>query len=83
MTYIRACMSSKFGRIRPQTTELAALERWKKFPYTNNGETTSSHFLGCFDRILFILAGKEDMHKSLDEFEFKPDPTTDYGVSCP
>ena len=23
------------------------------------------------------------MHQSLDEFEFQPDPTTDYGVSCP
>ena len=23
------------------------------------------------------------MHKSLDEFEFRPDPTTDYGVSYP
>ena len=32
MTYIRVCMSSKFGRIRPRTTELAALERRKKFP---------------------------------------------------
>ena len=32
MTYLRACMSSKFGRIRPRTTELAALERRKKFP---------------------------------------------------
>ena len=32
MTYIRTCMSSKFGRIRPRTTELAALERRKKFP---------------------------------------------------
>ena len=32
MTYIRACMSSKFGQIRPRTTELAALERRKKFP---------------------------------------------------
>ena len=31
MTYIRACMSSKFGRMRPRTTELAALERQKKF----------------------------------------------------
>ena len=29
MTFIRACMSSKFGRIRPRTTELAALERRK------------------------------------------------------
>ena len=32
MIYIRACMSSKFGRIRLLTTELAALERQKKFP---------------------------------------------------
>ena len=23
------------------------------------------------------------MHKSLDEFEIRPDPTTDYGVSFP
>ena len=30
MAYIRACMSSKFGQIRPRTTELAALERRKK-----------------------------------------------------
>ena len=47
------------------------------------GKTTSSHFSVVFDRIIFILAGNEDMHKSLDEFEFRPDPTTDYGVSCP
>ena len=38
MTYIRACMSSKFGRIRPRTTELATLECGKKFPKTYNGE---------------------------------------------
>ena len=30
MTCMRAWMSSKFGRIRPPTTELAALERMKK-----------------------------------------------------
>ena len=23
------------------------------------------------------------MHKGLDEFEFQPDPATDYGVICP
>ena len=32
MTYIRAWMRSKFGQIRLQTTELAALERQKKSP---------------------------------------------------
>ena len=134
MTYIRACMSSKFGLIRPRTMELAALERRKKFPYTFNGEnyviTFSRLFLiGSFsylqvmrtcikawmtlnfgrippltmelavlerlrnrrhhfvsvaiDPILFKLAGNEDMHNILDEFEFRLDLTTNYGVSCP
>ena len=32
MTYIRACMSSKFGQIQPRTMELAALELRKKIP---------------------------------------------------
>ena len=32
MTCMRAWMGSKFGRIRPQTTELAALEHMKKIP---------------------------------------------------
>ena len=40
-------------------------------------------FSVAFDPILFILAGREDMHKILDEFEFRPDRTTGYGVSCP
>ena len=34
-----------------------------------------------FDRILFILAGNDDIHKSLHEIW--PDPTTDNRVSCP
>ena len=33
--------------------------------------------------LLVILAGNEDMHKISDEFEFQPDRTTDYRVSCP
>ena len=43
----------------------------------------SLHFLGCFNQILFILAGNYDIHKSLHEFEIWPDPTTGNGVSCP
>ena len=84
MTYIRTCMSSKFGQIRPRTSELAALERRKKIPIDLKWGKLRHHiFSAVFDQILFILAGNEDMHKSLDEFEFRPDPTTDYGVSCP
>ena len=29
------------------------------------------------------VAGNEDMHKISDEFEFRSDRTTHYGVSCP
>ena len=39
-------------------------------------------FSVAFDPILFILAGNDAMHKISDEFEFRPDRTTDYGVSC-
>ena len=40
-------------------------------------------FSAVFDRILFILADNYDIHKSLHEFEIRPDPTTDNKVSCP
>ena len=40
-------------------------------------------FSAAFGLILFILACNEDMSKISDEFEFRPDRTTDYGVSCP
>ena len=43
----------------------------------NSGE------LPCPVTALIILAGSEDMHKILDVFEFWPNRTTDFGVSCP
>ena len=50
---------------------------------TYNGENDVSTFSRLlFDPILFILAGNKDMHKISNEFEFRPDRTTDYGVSC-
>ena len=56
----------------------------RKPPLTYNGEKRCLHlFSVVFDWIFFILAGNEDMHKISDEFEFPPDRTTDYGVSCP
>ena len=56
--------------------ELAALERLKN--------RRQNFFSVAIDPILFKLAGNEDMHNNiLDEFEFRPDRTTDYGVSCP
>ena len=75
-TCIKAWMSLNLGQIPPLTMELAALERLKN---------RRNHFFSvAIDPILFKLAGlNEDMHNILDEFEFRPDLTIDYGVSCP
>ena len=40
-------------------------------------------FSNVFDRIHFILAGNDDIHKSLNELEIRRDPIMDYGVGCP
>ena len=74
-TYIKAYMSLNFGQIPPLTTELAALERLKN---------RCHHVISVdIDPIFFRLAGNKDMHNIMNEFEFRPDRTTDYGVSCP
>ena len=63
------------GQIPPLTMELAALESLKNRRH---------HFFSvAIDPNLFKLAGNEDMHNILNEFEYRPDQTTDYGVSCP
>ena len=37
----------------------------------------------AFDTIFFFkLVGNENMQNMLDECEFEPDSTTDYGISC-
>ena len=36
-----------------------------------------------FGRIIIKVAGNQDRHKSFDEFDFGPDQTTNFGVSCP
>ena len=67
--------SSNFRQIRLLTTELAAIERLKH---------QCLHFFSVgIDPILFKVGGYIDMHNILHEFEFWPNGTTDYGVSCP
>ena len=55
-----------------------------KLPLTYNGENGVSTFSRLLlIRSFFILAGNEDINKISDKFEFRPDQTVDYGVSCP
>ena len=73
-SYIKAYMNWNFGQIPPLTTELAALERLKNRYHVISVD---------IDPIFFKLAGNKDMHNIMNEFEFRPVRTTDYGVSCP
>ena len=63
-------MSSKFGRIRPRTKKLAALKNSHRLIIGENDVIT-------FSRLIFIGSFSKDIHKSLDEFDFWPDPTTE------
>ena len=68
-------MSSKFCQMRP----VVSMAKDK----VTAGKTASSRFSKVFDRIHFILVGNDDIHKSLNEFKIRRDPTMDYGVGCP
>ena len=68
-------MSLKFSQIQPLVSMVT--------DRVMMGKTVSLIFSAVFHPFLFILAGNDDMHESLDEFEFRLDWTTDCGVSCP
>ena len=76
-------MSSKFSQMRPlvsMATDRVTVGKtvglcWEKRCY--------HIFSKVFDRIHFILAGNDDIHKSLNEYEIWRDPTMDCGVGCP
>ena len=81
-TCIKSRTSSNFGQIGQLTTELAALERLKNPHRLIMGKCLrASSFI--FDRIIIKVAGNEDRHKSSDEFDFGPDQTIHFGVTCP
>ena len=78
MTCMRARRTLNFCQIRLLTAELAALERLKKPHRLIMGKQCCHFFSSVLDRIHFILAGNDDIHESLDEFEIWPDPTTGF-----
>ena len=70
--------NSNFSLIGPPTEELAALDRLKNPHRLIMGKMMSPLFWAVLDRILFIFAGNNNIHESLDEFEIRPDPTTGF-----
>ena len=65
---------NRFQKFQPIDDRVHVNERFSIIiDHRNN--TNSIAFI--FDWNFFILAGNNDMHKSLDEFEFQPDPTID------
>ena len=58
--------------------KLSSLERLKNTSiYLLWGKRCCYFFSAVFDRILFILAENDDIHKSSVEFKIRPDLTTD------
>ena len=82
MQVMMTCMvgrrSSKFSQIRPPTAELAALEGLKNPHRLIMGKQCCHFSSAVLDQIHFILAGNNDIHESLDEFEIWPDLTTGF-----
>ena len=77
-----AGVRERLHKISGQTGSNSGFNGNRNHPLTYNGENDVHLFSVDFDPILFILAGNEDMHNVTDEFEFRPDRTTDYRVSC-
>ena len=71
-------MSLNFVKVPSPVMEFAALEHLK-----NDGYCCDDSSAFIFDRIFFILSGKNVNYKSLDGFDIQPDQTLDLGVSCP
>ena len=82
-TCIKSGTSWTFGQIGPLTTELAALERLKNSHRFIIGKWCLHHISFTFDRIIIKVAGNQDRHKSSVEFDFGPNQTTHFGVTCP
>ena len=84
-TCIKSRTSSNLGQIGPLTTELAALERLKKFTYRpimGKWCLHASSFI--LDRIIFKVSGNhQNRHKRSVQFDFGPNQTAQYGVTCP
>ena len=76
MACMRAGTSLNFSLIGPLTAELAALERLKNPHRLIMRKQCLLFFSAVLDLILFILAGNNNIHESLDGYEICLDLTT-------
>ena len=82
-TCIKCRTSSNFGQIGLLTTELAVLERLKISHRLIKWKWCLHASWFIFDRIIGIVAGNQDRHKISVEFDYVPNQTTHFGVTCP
>ena len=81
-TTIKPLMDSEFHKIRPRNMKLAVLERLIMRLIIEE-MLLALRCLHILDGSSSFLQIKKKTHNSLNEFEFLPDPITNYWVSCP
>ena len=82
-TCIKSRTSSNFGQIGPLTTELAALEHKKISHRLTMGKWCLHASSFIFHRIIIKITDNQDRHTGSVEFDFWPNQTTHFGVTCP
>ena len=82
-TCIKSRMSLNFGQLEPLATELAALDNLKISHRRTMGKWCLHASSFIFYQIIIKVAGYQDRHKSLVEFDFGPNQTTHFGVTWP
>ena len=81
-------ISDEFEFRPGRTTDYGVSCPWasKIFPMWNHiimGKCCLHASSFIFDRITIKVAGNQDRHKSSDKFDFRPDQSTHFGVTCP
>ena len=78
-------ISDKFNLGLDRTIHFGVTCPWamKNFPIDLQWRKCQEDSAFTYDQIIFELAGNQDSHKILDEFEFRPHQTLHFGVTCP
>ena len=80
-TGIQSWMSLNFGQIGSLPSKLGALERQNISHIILIGTWFLQATMFIFDRTFVKLAGNQDRYKMSDEFEFRPDRISHFGLT--